>query len=375
MFLGTGRPNNAGFADVIYLIYHPGPEYWDARHYLEPAAIRRLGLEYVHATDIWVDLLPDRARQWLADPSLFELLYRDRDEALYRIQPAFLELDVAPHPESFEALRSVPASTSVYLAPQTNWLDRLRVASVLAHAQLVGTINTLRLHARTPVPWTVEPPGEDVPDLIVLPGSVEPWTWAFPPGARQPIWHNAEIAVYAPDGAVAPITSPRVALETPPVTVEITDARLDDGRMAFTATFDNQAPERWSGQDWVVAPVETWPWELPAAFPDHGRGPAIAKWFAGLISPHSAASTHAYVLDAPAAILAVRNDRGALTPLDASDGGLGAGSWVFALRLQHEWQPNVWREAAFIPVMRIDIAEDGQVTYSVYENVRGESPP
>ena len=375
VFLGTGRPNNAGFADVIYLIYHPGPEYWDARHYLEPAAIRRLGLEYVHASDLWVDSLPDRARQWLADPSLFEILYRDRDEAFYRIQPAFLELDVAPHPESFEALRSIPPSTSVYLAPQTNWLDRLRVASVLPHAQLVGAINTLRLHARTPTPWTVEPPGEDVPDLIMLPASVEPWMWAFPPGARQPIWRNEAVAVYAPDGTVAPITSPRVALETPPVTVEITDARLDDGRMAFTASFDNQAPERWSGQDWVVAPVETWPWELPAAFPDHGRGPAIAKWFAGLISSNSSTSTHAYVLDAPAAILAVRNDRGALTPLDASDGGLGAGTWVFALRLQHEWRPNIWREAAFIPVMRIDIAEDGQVTYSVYENVRGESPP
>ena len=58
-------------------------------------------------------MLPARARKWLADPSLFELLYRDGDEAFYRIQPAFLELDVAPDPESFEALRSVPPSTSV----------------------------------------------------------------------------------------------------------------------------------------------------------------------------------------------------------------------------------------------------------------------
>ena len=78
VFLGTGRPNNAGFANVIHLNYHQGPEYWDARHYLEPAAIRRLGLEYLLATDVWVESLPDRARQWLADPSMFEPLISAR---------------------------------------------------------------------------------------------------------------------------------------------------------------------------------------------------------------------------------------------------------------------------------------------------------
>ena len=375
VFLGTGRPNNAGFADVAYhQNYHTGSEYWDARHYLEPAAIRRLGLEYVHATDVWVELLPDRARQWLADPRLFELLIREGDEALYRIRPAFFDLDVAPHPESYEALRSLPPSTSVYLAPQTIWLDQLRVASVLPHVQLVGAIGPRPLHARTPEPWMVEPLGEDVPDLIVLPGSVEPWTWGFPPGARQPVWRNEAVAVYAPNGTVAPITPPQVALEAPPVTVEIRDVLLQDGRIAFTAAFDNQAPERWTGQDWVVVPVDTWPWEIPAVFADHGRGPAIEKWFAGLISSNSASSTHSYEFDTAAATLAVRNDRGALAPLDASEGGLDAGAWVLALRLQHEWQPTYWREAAFIPVMRIDIAEDGQVTYSVHENVRGQSP-
>ena len=222
------------------------------------------------------------------------------------------------------------------------------------------------------MPWTVEPPGEGVPDLIVLPASVEPWTWAFPPSARQPIWRNEAVAVYAPDGTVAPITPPRVTLESPPVAVAIADTHLGDGRIAFTATFDNQAPERWTGQDWVVVRVDTWPWELPAVILDRGRGPAIAKWFAGLISSNSDSSTHAYEFDVPAATLAVRNDRGALIPLDTSAGGLGAGAWVLALRLQHEWQPNRWQEAAFIPVMRIDVAEDGQVTYSVHENVRGE---
>ena len=376
VFLGTGRPNNAGFADVIYLIYHPGPEYWDARHYLEPAAIRRLGLEYVHATDTWAAGLPARAKAWLADPSFFDLLIRDGGEALYRIRPAFLELEVAPHPESFEALRSVPPSASVYLAPQTLWLERLRVASTLPHARLMGAISALPLHVRTPEPWTVEPLGEQVPDLVVLPASVEPWTWAFPPVARQPIWQNDEIAVYAPGEAVAPITPPRAALEAPPVAVEVSDARLDDGRIAFSATFDNRAPERWTGQDWVVIGVDDASiWEFPTEFLTGGDGPVVAKWFAGLITSDSATSAHSYALDVPASSLAVRNQSGALVPLTASDGAMGAGSWVLALRLRHEWQPDHWREAAFIPVMRIDVSEDGEVTYSVYEDVRGESPP
>ena len=375
VFLGPGRPNNAGFADVIYLIYHPGPEYWDARRYLEPAAVRRLGLEYVHATDAWAAGLPARAKGWLADPNYFEPLFRHDDEAFYRIQPAFRDLEVAPHPESFEALRVVPPSTSILLPPQTRWLERLRVASVLAHARLVGAISAQPLHLRTPEPWSVERPGDDVPDLILLPASVEPWTWGFPAGARQPIWRNDEIAVYAPDGAVAPITPPRVELDAPPVDIEITDDRLEDGRIAFTATFENQAPERWTGQDWVVVPVDAWPWELPAEFLDQDLGPIVARWFAGLISPALATSTHAYEFDVAATRLAVRNQGGELAPLDASDGEIGPGFWVLALRLRHEWQPNYWREVAFIPVMRIDLSYVGDVTYTVYEDVRGETPP
>ena len=104
--LATGRPNGAGFADLHHLIYFTGPEYLDARNNLEPGAIRRLGIEYVHATDAWAAGLPPRARRWLADPDLFELVARDGTEALYRIRQAFLELDVEPQPESFEALRS-----------------------------------------------------------------------------------------------------------------------------------------------------------------------------------------------------------------------------------------------------------------------------
>ena len=43
------------------------------------------------------------------------------------------------------------------------------------------------------------------------------------------------------------------------------------------------------------------------------------------------------------------------------------GPW--RLRLRHDW----W-EAAFIPVARLEIAEDGAVTYEVYEGALGVTP-
>ena len=159
VFLVTGRPNNAGFADVSHRTYRIGAEYLDVRDFLEPAAVRRLGLEYVYATDDWAADLPDRAVRWLADARLFELLIRDGAEALYRVRPAFLDLDVPPHPQSFEALRAVPPSTVVYLAPQARHMDRLLLASVLSHTRLLGYVDEQRLHLRTPAPWMVEPLG------------------------------------------------------------------------------------------------------------------------------------------------------------------------------------------------------------------------
>lgn len=191
--LATGRPSSAGFSDLTHLIYFTGPEYLDAVNYMEPNAIRRLRIEYIHATDAWAAALPPRAQRWLADSRLFELLVRDGAEALYRVRQAFLTLDVEPHPEAFEALRSAPSSTIVYLAPELGWLEGLRVASVLPHTRLTGAVDTRLLHLQAPTPWTVEPPGEPAPDLVVLPASAEP-----PTAEWLPIWRNDDIAVYAP---------------------------------------------------------------------------------------------------------------------------------------------------------------------------------
>ena len=194
--LATGRPSNAGFVELSHLIYFTGPEYLDAVRFLEPGAMRRLGIEYVHATDAWTAALPPRAQRWLADPNLFELLARDGAEALYRVRQAFLTLDVEPHPGSYEALRSAPSTATVHLAPELGWLPRLRVASVLSHTRLTGAVDTQSLHLHAPAPWAVEPLGERAPDLVVLPASVEP---SIAPTAKWvQIWRNDEIAVYGP---------------------------------------------------------------------------------------------------------------------------------------------------------------------------------
>ena len=124
-----------------------------------------------------------RARMAGPIPAFFDLLARDGAEALYRVRPAFLALDTDPHPETFEALRTVVApGTEVFLPPQQKWegqISLLRVASVLPHAQLLGTVNTRQIHLRTAAPWRVEPLGAHVPKFIALPVLHE--AWQFPP--------------------------------------------------------------------------------------------------------------------------------------------------------------------------------------------------
>ena len=365
VFLVTGRPNAAGLVEHRHLNYVVGPTYLDAVRYLEPGAFRRLRMDYVHATDAWRASLPDRAQRWLDDPRLFELLARDGHEALYRVRSAFLEVDAAPMPESFEALRSMPPSLTAYVSPQVPWYSRIRIASSLPDARLFGNLSLARLHLRTPL-WKVEPLGASAPDIVVLPAEIDPWM--LPPGGRRPIWRNEDAAVYAPYGAVEPIMA--LAHVEPPLGVRVTDASLSQGRISFTATFAEHAPQRWTSQDWLFVPLLDSPLGIPVDFLPGERGPVFEKWFDGLLSSGSAASTHTYRLDLAAPSFAVRNDRGAFVPLPASEGSLDPGNWALVIRLRHEWQPNYWRDAAFIPVLRIGVSGDGEIAFEVYEDVR-----
>ena len=295
-------------------------------------------------------------------PSFFELLVRGGAEALYRIRPEFLEIDAAPLPESFEALRqAVPASATVFLSPSIDHFGSVRAASVLSHTHLLGAVRVFAEHLRPG--FHTEPLGDRTPDLVVTSARLAPA--AFPPGQRTPIWSNDDFAVYAPSGAVAPI----MPAARPLLSVRVSSVSIDGGRLAFTATLADDAAKRWSGQDWLIVAADDSPWAFPRDFNNDGRLHRSAQWFGGQFHPGQGIMSHAYLFDAHTGSLAVQGRDGRFVPAPASESGLGPGVWTLALRLRHDW----W-EAAFIPVARIEIAGDGTVTITVYEEALSVTP-
>ena len=357
--IATGRPNASGFPDYIHLHPRTGPEYADAIRYLDPAAIRRLGFSYVHATDTWVAGLPRRARSWLADPRYFEPLFRDGNHSLYRIRSEFLEMDFEPAPASFEALRqAVPASAMVYLAPSVDPLDAVRVASALSHTRLLGQLPHADMYLFTNI--AIEPLGSYTPDVVVASRHLGPS--GFDPNERRPIWWNETLAVYVPNGSVAPVMPPAPRS----FEVQVADVRVDNGRIAFTATFTDHAPEQWTGQDWLVTTVDVSPWAIPAQVLPDGVTHEGTAWFAGQTAPGLGTLTRVYEFDARAGRLAVRGDDGDFVTAKTSGAGSGPGVWTLAVRLRRDHQ-----EVAFIPVMKVTVSETNDVTYQTYEGVLG----
>ena len=369
----TGRPSAAGFVGHLHLANQVGAVYLDAIRHLEPAALRRLGIAYVHATDDWVAGLPERAAHWLADPGLFDPLVHDGGEALYGVHPAFLALDAPPAPESYEALRrAVLASTTVYWPENLESLGIIHVAGALPHTRLLTQMSGAG-HFLTP--WPSESLGEQTPDLVILPASIDPWV--FPPAGRQPIWWNDDVAVYAPHGAVDPIMPPPNAAPTPaapPVSVRVSDVRAADGQITFTVTIDDHAPDQWNGQDWGLIAGEESRWAIPTHLePDRGGTPVIEQWFAGQIVPGRESTTHHYVFDAGASRLAVR-ESGRDTVVAASANGVGEGTWMLLLRLNRDVNRGSYvaqEEVASIPVLQIEISATGEVAGFAYDSRRG----
>ena len=277
-----------------------------------------------------------------------------------------VDVDPPPAPGSYEALRrAVPASTTVYLPAPFDSSEALRVAAALSHARLLGAIGTGRLHLRTP--WQTEPLGDHVPDLIITGAKFVPWV--FPPASRQPIWWNDETAIYALDGAVEQI----MPLRDEPFlfSVKLSDVRVAHGRVVFTATFDDRAPDQWSGQDWLLIATDNSPYRFPTPISPDGRIPPTTMWFTGQIWPGRGTASLTNEFDFLAPSLAVRRERGVLKPLDRSEAVLGSDSYVLAVRLRHEYKPGYWRDAAIIPVLRITVSETGEVSYQVHEDVGG----
>lgn len=356
--VATGRPNASGFADFLHTRPYTGSGYLDAMRQLEPTALRRLEIEYVHASDDWTADLPARAARWLADPQFFQPLIRDGAHTLFRVQPAFLALDVPPAPESFEALRgAVPAGSSVYLSPASGTLNTFRAVAVLPHARLLGSPDRAALHLQADIPST--PMGNHSADLVVTAAQLGPSM--FQPGARRPVFWNEEIAVYAPDGAIAPVREPPART----FTVLLEDAQETHGRLAFTATLADTSGEGWTGQDWLVVPADASPWALPRIRP---TDPA-AQWYAGQASPRPGTVRHRYEFDPQSVTLSLRDEQPQAVHLDSSGEKLEPGVWILAVRLRSAYQL-----AAFIPVAKVVVTESGTVSYEAYEGEYGVKP-
>jgi hypothetical protein len=356
--VATGRPNASGFAEFLHTRPYTGSGYLDALRQLEPSALRRLGIEYVHASDDWTANLPARATRWLADPRFFQPLIRDGAHTLFRVQPSFLALDVPPAPESFEALReAIPAGSSVYLSPANGSLNTFRAVAALPRARLLGSPNRAALHLQANIPTT--PIGNQTADFVVAAVQLAPSM--FQPDTRRPVFWNEEIAVYSPNRAIAPVQDPPPR----PFTVRVTDAQETDGRLLFTATLSDTTGEGWTGQDWLVVPADESPWALPRIRP---TDPA-AQWYAGQAVPRPETVTHRYEFDPQSVRLSLEDSQPDAVRLDSSGDQLDPGVWILAVRLRSEYQL-----AGFIPVAKVLVTESGNVSYEAYEGEYGVKP-
>ena len=136
----TGRANASGFMDFLHLLNLEGPEYLDAIRFLDPAALRRLEIDFVHAPDEWTGELPAQAVRWLSNPMYFKPLARDGPDALYQVQPGLLasrrRADTQRHLNRF--VGRFPATATVYLAPGNQETPPGNSGRVSAIAHLCG---------------------------------------------------------------------------------------------------------------------------------------------------------------------------------------------------------------------------------------------
>ena len=191
----TGRPNAVGFSGLLHLRPKTGPEYADAIRFLEPAAVRRLGITYVHATDAWIaGPLPTQAQTLArAIPNLFELTgsRRPRRPLPQSDQPSCTLIRRPPH-QSFEALRGkrFPRPLSCILAEAHRIvLTRIRLASVLAHtrAATVTMDPSTGIHLLTDIPQPSRCDG-GFPDVGVVPQRADRILRTSASTRFRPIW-------------------------------------------------------------------------------------------------------------------------------------------------------------------------------------------
>ena len=237
----------------------------------------------------------------------------------------------------------------------------MRTASTLAHAQLVGEVFPGNLHLRTD--FGIEPLGEHIPDVVAVPHWFTPSM--FPSEARQPIWWNDGVAVYSPNGAIAPLM-PFAPGDWRSVTARVSDVVEADGRLSFSVALHNWEPDRWTGQDWIV--VETTEGGLPV-YPGFGR-PSAERWFPGEIASGPAAVEANLSFDPRTGGLASGAGDGLLGAVGEHD-TLGPGRWTLVMRLIRAVDRGSYvahEHVGFIPLLQVeDSGGRGEVMVEIFE--------
>ena len=147
--------------------------------------------------------------------------------------------------------------------------------------------------------------------------------------------------------------------------IHLSDVRIADGLIAFTATFTDRSTDSWRGQDWVVVGTDDSPWRLPYRFGTVEFTSAFVRWFDGQVQPVPETTTHEYFFlyefEPRTGTLALWDGSG-YTSLSQAQPQLRPGNWMLAAR------PNINREeVGLIPVLQFTLTEDGDFTYKVYE--------
>ena len=346
--IASGRPAPYGYIGFTQYLGLRGPEYLDAIEHLDPDAIRRLGVGYVHATPKWVNRLPGRSRDWLQSPEYFKPLVQSDDEALYEILPAFRELAASPASESFTALRTVTGQGArIYIPPAVHPLERLSIAAALPGARLYGDLGD-PAHVRSTLGFSPYS-GEDL-DFVVLPSRLAPT--GIPAHRRSPVWSRGANSVYA----VGDIENAARRREPAPLSVDIVESRVSQGSIRFKVGFEVGDPSGWTGQDWVVIGDDGTHWAVPAL---QARA---AHWYSGQVNSSSQNLSIEYDWNVATGTLRWATGNDEFRAAQSSTSELVEGTYVLAMRLTLNG-----RERAILPVFRIHVAPNGVSEFEFFE--------
>ena len=241
----------------------------------------------------------------------------------------------------------------------TSPLTAIRIASVLPHARILGTLDPHVHYSLTNIP--TEPLDGRLPDIVVVERDL---SFDISTQGFTPIWWNGAAVAFATRPELA------TAVDPPPLSDHYVSVRLSivqqkDSRIGFTAHVTNHAPDEWTGQDWLLVRLEDSPWSLPRDVESDGYTIVGTRWFGGQLSPDIQDSSHTYRFDSGTGQLELQDPVRGFTALPTSGRHLNPGDYVLVARLQREYL-----QAAIIPVLRVWINESGPSTFQAYDGVR-----